>query len=278
MSQPPGTGPYIPPGTQGPYVPPGTQGPYVPPGTPGQAPWPAQGMAPAWPSPPPAPTAPQPQPRSPRGWFAAVAIVAGLALVFGATFFLGRLTSPGAATPGATTTGSAPSAVVTTTPSPTSATKSLLPHSGTPTKGFTFNGTSLAGPNFTATLPSGWVVAANNGDKNDGAADGASGRIAYWAGSTTRAATLCPNVATSLKAAPTDVATDVTGVRWGTLNTVAKDLVTKSLDNGDPVAYTVFCVDLPSGATSLLVAYTTPVEHSTHKAAVVPFLAGWVWR
>jgi hypothetical protein len=35
MSQPPGTGPYIPPGTQGPYVPPGTQGPYVPPGTQG---------------------------------------------------------------------------------------------------------------------------------------------------------------------------------------------------------------------------------------------------
>ena len=57
-------------------------------------------MAPAWPSHPPAPTAPtapRPQPRSLRGWFAAVAIVAGLALVFGATFFLGRLTSPGAA-------------------------------------------------------------------------------------------------------------------------------------------------------------------------------------
>jgi hypothetical protein len=122
------------------------------------------------------------------------------------------------------------------------------------------------------------VVAANNGDANDGAADGASGRIAYWAGGTTSAATLCPNVVTSLKAAPTDVATDVVGVRWGTLDTVARDLVTKNLDTGDPIAYTVFCVDLPTGASSILVAYSTPAQHGTHKAAVTQFLAGWVWR
>jgi len=277
MSQPPGTGPYIPPGTQGPYVPPGTQGPYVPPGTPGQAPWPAQGMAPAWPSPPPAPTAPQPQPRSPRGWFAAVAIVAGLALVFGATFFLGRLTSPGAATPGATTTGSAPSAVTTTTPSPTSAT-STAPTSGTPTKGFTFRGSSLIGFNYTATLPSGWSIAAKNGDANDGAAEGPSGGIAYWAGGTTRAATLCPNIVLTVQAAPTDVATDVTGVRWGALDTVAKDVVTKNKETGAPVAYTLYCADLPTGTTSVLLATSSPADQSTHKKVVAQFLATWTWR
>ena len=275
MSQPPGTGPYVPPGTQGPYVPSGTQGPYVPPGTPGQAPWPPQGMAPAWSSPPPAPTAPQPQPRSPRGWLAAVAIVAGLAVIFGATFFLGRATAPAALTPVAS--GSVPSAVATTVPTG-SASVSLLPTSGAPTKGFTFNGPSLSGRNFTATLPTGWLVSANNGDSNDGAAEGASGRIAYWAGSPVPAATLCSNAIASISAAPTDVATEVVGVRWGGLAAVAKSVVTKSLDTGDPTAYTVYCVDLPSGATSLLMAWSTPAKLNVHRAVVEPFLAGWVWR
>jgi hypothetical protein len=275
MSQPPGTGPYIPPGMQGPYVPPGTQGPYVPPGTPGQVPWPAQSMAPAWSSPPPSPTAPQP--RSPRGWFAAVAIVAGLALVFGATFFLGRLTSPRAATPGATTTGSTPSAVVTTTPSPTSAT-STAPTSGTPTKGFTFRGSSLIGSDYTATLPNGWVIAADNGDNQDGSAEGPSGGIIYWAGGTTRAATLCPTIVLTVQAAPTDVATDVTGVRWGALDAVAKDVVTKNKETGAPVAYTLYCADLPTGTTSVLLATSSPADQSTHKKVVAQFLATWTWR
>ena len=121
-------------------------------------------MAPAWSSPPPAPTAPQPQPRSPRGWLAAVAIVAGLAVIFGATFFLGRATAPAALTPVAS--GSVPSAVATTVPTG-SASVSLLPTSGAPTKGFTFNGPSLSGRNFTATLPTGWLVSANNGVSNE---------------------------------------------------------------------------------------------------------------
>ena len=247
MSQPPGLGPFVPPGTQG--------------------------MASAWTSPPPAPTALRPQPRSPRGWFAAVAIVVGLALVFGATFFLGRLTSPGAATPGAT--GSAPSPLVTT--SPTSA-ASTAPTSGTPTKGFTFRGSSLIGFNYTATLPSGWSITAKNGDQNDGAAEGPAGGISYWAGGTTRAATLCPSIVTTLQAAPTDVATDVTGVLWGSLNTVAKDVVTKNAETGAPIAYTLYCVDLPTGATSVLLAYSSPADQSTQKKVVAQFLATWAWR
>jgi len=85
-------------------------------------------------------------------------------VIFGATFFLGRATAPAALTPVAS--GSVPSAVATTVPTG-SASVSLLPTSGAPTKGFTFNGPSLSGRNFTATLPTGWLVSANNGVSNE---------------------------------------------------------------------------------------------------------------
>jgi hypothetical protein len=193
-------------------------------------------------------------------------------VVFGGTFILGRATAPGAITPGATTTVPSVTAVRTGSGPPS------LPTAGAPTKGFTFSGLSLSGRNFTATLPTGWVVSADNGNSNDGSAEGATGQIAYWAGSQVPAASLCPNVIASVVAAPTDVSTDVTGVRWGGLVTVAKSVVTKSLDTGEPVAYTVYCVNLPTGATSLLTSWSTPAQLSAHRAVVEPFLAGWAWR
>jgi hypothetical protein len=202
---------------------------------------------------------------------AAIAVVVGLAVIFGGTFYLGRATAPGALTP-VTTAGPTVTAVPTGSGSP-----SLLPNSGTPTKGFTFNGLSLSGRNFTATLPSGWVVSAGNGDSNDGAAEGATGRMVYWAGSPVPAATLCPNAIASVVAAPSDVTTPVTGVQWGGLATVATSVVTKDTDTGDPVAYIAYCVHLPSGATSLLMAWSVPADFSTHRAVVEQFLSRWVW-
>jgi hypothetical protein len=197
--------------------------------------------------------------------------VLGLAAVFGGTFLAGRLTAPRAVAPVAS------SAVATAVPTG-SASASSRPSAGRPTKGFTYSGSSLVGLNYTATLPTGWQVNSSNGNGNDGAAVGESGEIAYWAGSLIGAATLCPNVVASISAAPSDVSTDVAGVTWGSLRTVAKSVVTKSLDTGEPVAYTVYCVDLPTGATSLMMASSTPAKLAAHRAVVEPFLAGWVWR
>jgi len=261
MSQPPAYGPYAP-------------GPY------GQAPTPPQSGGPAWT--PPAPPAPRMQ-SSPTPWLAIVAVGLGLALVFAATFLAGRFTAPQSSAHSSTTTSSPPSAVVTTTPSPTAATTAPVPSRGTPTKGFTFDGRSLVGPNFTATLPSGWMVSETNGNDNDGEAVGPPGRMYYFAGGTLRAATICANIITTLLAVPNDPVTDVTDVRWGALNTVAKDVVTKVKDDAgtvttEPIAYDVYCVDLPTGASSLLLSASTTAQHAATKAAAEQFLAAWTWR
>ena len=264
MSQPPAHGPYVP----GPYVP----GPY------GQAPAPQQGGVQAWS--PPAPSAQGTQP-SPSPWLAIVAVGLGLTLIFAASFLAGRLTAPTATT--VASTNSAPSAVATTTSAPASGTGTPVPNTGTPTKGFTYNGSTLTGPNFTATLPSGWMVSETNGKNNDGEAVGPPGRIYYYAGGTLPAATICSNIVTTLRAAPSDPVTDVTGVRWGALNAVAKDIVTKNKDDAgtvtnEPIVYDVYCVDLPTGASSLLLSASTPAEHAATKAAAEQFLAAWTWR
>ena len=298
MSQPPGSGPFGPPGVPGPYgqgpitpqgpVPaPYGQGPVTPqgpvPGPYGQGPILQQGPGQAWSSPAPPPVPPQRPTRSTPRWLPVAAVVVGLGLVFGGTFALGRLTAPAAVSDVSTARSSAPSPVSTTTPAPTSASTTPVPSRGTPTKGFTWDGRSLAGANFTATLPTGWLVDSSNGGDNDGAADGPPGRIYYYAGGTSPAATLCANILTTLRAAPTDPVTDVTDVRWGTLATVAKDLTTTNKDasgktTGEPVAFTVYCVDLPTGASALLIAVSTPADHENNKAAVAGFLSSWVWR
>lgn len=277
MSQPPTSGPYVPPPGSTPYghgapIPQGPA-PY------GQGPIPPQG--PAW-SPPAPPRIPPSRPAPTwHRWLAVAAVVVGLGLVFGGTFALGRLTAP-VATGTGTTTDARPGPTATTTPAPTTASTTPVPSRGTPTKGFTWNGRSLAGANFTAALPAGWAVDPSNGGDNDGAAAGPPGRIYYYAGGTSPAATLCTTILSTLRAAPTDVANDVTGVRWGALATVAKDLTTKNKDasgqvTAEPVAFTVYCVDLPTGASALLVAVSTPADHENNKAAVAGFLSSWVW-
>ena len=217
MSAPTGSpGPY---GPSGPYVQPG-----YPPNVPPQAPQP------------PAPYAP----RSNRP-LVIVAVVLGLAVIFAGTYMVGRLTAP-----------TAPAAVSTTaTVAGTSAGASTASKTSTPQRvGFTLTGSTLSGPGFTANMPSGWTLAAENGvDNNDGVIEnGSKNTLAYFASDPSSATTRCHYAAENYRAKMGGAVVDLPTVPWGNGTAVVKELKTK-YSTGEAIGLDIYCVDRPGNAT-----------------------------
>jgi len=193
-------------------------------------------------------------------------------VIAGVGYAIGRA-SQTAAQPPATA-----SARATSTSGPTSV-RSTTPQvaAGTPTKGFTFAGRSITGPGYAATLPDGWAVASGNGTTNDGEAVSTLGRFYYFEGGTDPATAVCPRVADSVRAKDSDVAAPQDPTPWGTVPAVTYSLVTADKDSGAPVAYTLYCVDIPSGGSATMVAVSAVARQEATRTAAEAFLESWVW-
>lgn len=266
MTQPPGSpgpaGPY------GPYGTPGPNGPHAPQGAP-----PPYPQAPS--AYPPAPTpyasnrypsAPGPMPQTPipptrrSPILLALAIVLGLALVLTAAYVIGRVTAP-----------------MVPQPTPTAQTATSLTPTPTPSKvrvGFTLEGSVLSGPTFTATNPSGWVLAQGNGGDNDGAIVKGRASITYSAPQTGTAQGRCTEVIDAFQKQYGGNVFDITG-NWGRRATVTKHLVAQTKD-GREVSMVVTCVDRP-GDTAAMMVSATDTDHTQVATDLVSLLNSWAW-
>ena len=242
MSAP--TGSPAPYGPSGPYGQPG-----YPPNVPPQAPQP------------PAPYAP---PRSNRPLIV-VAVLLGLAVILTGSFVLGRLTAP-----------TAPAAV--STPTTTSASATATTSASTTGMGFTLTGSTLSGPGFTAKMPSGWTLAAENGvDTNDGVIqNGAKNTLAYFASDPSSAANRCHYAAENYRAKMGGAVVDLPAVPWGKGTAVVKELETKYA-SGQAIGLDIYCVDRPGNTSAVILSIAAPEHQQTNKAAAEGLLASWVW-
>jgi len=264
------SGPYIQPGYP-PNVPPQAPQPPAPYAPPAQAPWSAgPPMAPGGhvPSFTPAPVSAPPRSNRP---LIVVAVVLGLAVILAGTYALGRFTAPTAPAAVSTPT-TATSAPATGT---TGATKT-----GTPSRvGFTLTGSTLSGPGFTARMPSGWTLAADNGvDNNDGSIEnGSNNSLSYFASDPTSATTRCHNAFENYRTKMGGEVVDLPGVSWANGIAVVKELKTK-YSTGQPVGLNIYCVDRPGNTSAaILSAAEDPNHQETNKAAAEVLLASWTW-
>jgi hypothetical protein len=183
-----------------------------------------------------------------------VAVLLGLAVILTGSYVLGRLTAP-----------TAPAAVSTPT--------------GTPVRaGFTLTGSTLSGPGFTAKMPSGWTLPAENGvDNNDGVIEnGSKNTLAYFASHPSSATTRCHNAAENYRAKMGGAVVDLPAVPWGNGTAVVKELKTK-YSTGEEIGLDLYCVDRPGNTSALIFSGAAPEHQETNKAAAEGLLESWVW-
>lgn len=254
MSAPTGSpGPY---GPSGPYVQPGYP-PNVPPMAPG-------GHVPSFT---PAPVSAPPRSNRP---LIVVAVLLGLAVILSGSYVLGRLAAPTAPAAVSTPTATASASAKTTA----TATKT-----GTPVRvGFTLTGSALSGPGFTAKMPSGWTLAAENGvDTNDGVIEnGSKNTLAYFASDPSSATTRCHYAAENYRAKLGGAVVDLPAVPWGNGTAVVKELKTK-YSTGEAIGLDIYCVDRPGNTSAVIFSIAAPEHQETNKAAAEGLLASWVW-
>ena len=144
--------------------------------------------------------------------------------------------------------------------------------------GFTLTGSTLSGPGFTAKMPSGWTLAAENGvDTNDGVIEnGSRNTLAYFASDPSSAATRCHNAAENYRAKLGGAVVDLPAVPWGNDTAVVKELETK-YSTGEAIGLDIYCVDRPGNASAVIFSIAAPEHQETNKAAAEGLLASWVW-
>lgn len=245
-------------GSPGPY---GPSGPYVQPGYPPNVPQ----MAPGGhvPSFTPAPVSAPPRSNRP---LIVVAVLLGLAVILSGSYVLGRLTAPTALPAGGTGAAS------------TASTASASTAGASGRMGFTLTGSTLSGPGFTAKMPSGWTLPAENGvDTNDGVIEnGSKNSLAYFASDPSSATTRCHYAAENYRAKLGGAVVDLPAVPWGNGTAVVKELKTK-YSTGEAIGLDIYCVDRPGNTSAVIFSIAAPEHQETNKAAAEGLLASWVW-
>jgi hypothetical protein len=216
------------------------------------------------------PSAPVSAPQRSNTPLIIVAVLLGLAVVLTGSYVLGRLTAP-----------TAPAAVSspTTTASASATTTATATKTGTPVRvGFTLIGPTLSGPGFTARMPSGWTLAAENGVvNNDGAIEnGSNNSLAYFASDPTSATTRCHNAFENYRAKLGGTVVDLPGVPWANGTAVVKELETK-YSTGQAIGLDIYCVDRPGSTSAAILSIADPDHQETNKAAAEVLIASWAW-
>jgi dihydroorotate dehydrogenase len=199
-----------------------------------------------------------------------VAVVLGLAVILAGTYALGRFTAP---------TGRAAVSTPTITASAPANTTATATKTGTPSRvGFTLTGSTLSGPGFTAKMPSGWTLAADNGVvDNDGSIEnGSNNSLTYFASDPTSATTRCHNAFESYRTKLGGAVVDLPGVQWANDTAVVKELETK-YSTGQAIGLNIYCVDRPGNTSAAILSIADPNHQETNKAAAEVLLASWAW-
>jgi hypothetical protein len=194
-----------------------------------------------------------------------VAVLLGMAVVFAGTYLVGQLTASPAP--------SAASSVVTVTHSSAGASTTTAQRAG-----FTLNGLTLSGRGFTARMPSGWTLAADNGNSDtDGVIEnGTDNSLAFFATDPTSASTRCRNAFDSYRAKLGGTVVDLPSVRWATGTAVVKELETK-YSTGQEIGLNIYCVDRPGNTSAAILSIAALNHQATNKAAAEALLASWTW-
>jgi hypothetical protein len=209
--------------------------------------------------------APAPTPPGSNRPLVIAAVLLAVAVVAAGTYLVGRLTAQPAA--------SAVSSIGTV------AHTSAVPSTSTTRRaGFTLNGSTLSGSGFTARMPSGWTLAADNGSSDtDGVIEnGSDNSIAYFASDATSATTRCFNAFESYRVKLGGTVVDLPSVRWANGTAVVKELETK-YSTGQAIGLNIYCVDRPGNTSAAILSIAAPNHQATNRAAAEALLASWTW-
>jgi hypothetical protein len=211
-------------------------------------------------------------------------VAAVLVLLIGGGYLLTNVLNKNVATPIVTPAASATSSTskATSASATSSTTKSSASASSSGYPGFKQSGTTLSGPNFTTTMPSGWSLSSSNGGKNEGEiVDGSNNIIDYYSDFTRSATANCTyqitSVTTASGVASSDPPVTVDGVTWGGNPATAMKVTIKRESQTKREVFGFFCLDY-NGSGYLVRSIAWEADDASVMTGAKAVLASWKWQ
>jgi hypothetical protein len=211
-------------------------------------------------------------------------VAAVLVLLIGGGYLLTNVLNKNVATPIVTPTASATSTATksaSTSAAPSTANSSATAStSGYP--GFKLSGSTLSGPNFSATMPTGWTLSSGNGGKNEGEiVDASNNIIDYYSDFTRSASANCTYQISSVTSASgiesSDPPVKVDGVTWGTDAATGMKVTIKRTSQTKREVFAFYCLDY-NGSGYLVRTIAWEADDASVLTGAKSLLASWKWQ
>jgi hypothetical protein len=206
-------------------------------------------------------------------------VAAVLVLLVGGGFLVSQaLKKPAAVVP--ITTPTAPATTKASSSPPSASASASSSASGY--TGFTQSGSTLTGSNFTASLPDGWTLSANNGGKNEGEIiDTNNNLLDYFSDFQRAAVENCAyQAATIASASGVETAqppVPVEGVMWDGDPATGVEVTLKRSSQTQQEVIGYYCID-HAGVSVLLRSIAWATDRASVQAGAKQLLVGWHWQ
>jgi hypothetical protein len=148
--------------------------------------------------------------------------------------------------------------------------------------GFTQSGSTLSGSNFTATLPTGWALSANNGGKNEGEIiDKYGNLVQYYTNYSRKATENCAYQAAAIASATSvetaQPAVPVSDATWAGEAVTGVEVTYKLKSQTRQEVTGLYCID-HAGVSIILRSLAWESDRASVQAAAKQVLASWKWN
>jgi hypothetical protein len=209
-------------------------------------------------------------------------VAAVLVLLIGGGYLLTNALKSNVATPVVTPTAIATPSKATSASAAPSASKSSATSSTSGYPGFKLSGSTLSGPNFSTTLPTGWTLSSGNGGKNEGEiVDAANNIIDYYSDYSRSAAANCTYQISSITGATgiesSDPPVNVDGITWGTDAATGMKVTIKRTSQTKREVFAFYCLDY-NGSGYLIRTIAWEADDASVATGAKSLLAAWKWQ